>query len=88
MVALGGGAVSHERGTPVFFGVAVLDLRERPLGGETMMEWRSFQTCSWTMITHDGTQPQGDRRRASMAHVRQTRPDSGIGFAVKVFGTF
>jgi len=40
----------------------------------------------WTFF--DWATVYADRSRANMAHARQSRPDYGLGFQVKVFQTF
>ena len=73
MVTLGGWAFSYERGTPV-----QAYMRVRGKGGLRVSEaalvlWREEE--------------ERCRSRANMAHIRQSRPDYGLGFPQTVWRT-
>ena len=70
-MALGGEAVPHERGTPV--GLTEQDSGLRAWGvGRVAHGWGLASAATSTR----------NRRRANMARIRQSRPDSGLGFQI------
>jgi len=56
---------------------------------EALQKYSSFQAPpTLTKAPTGKSSPQEVRNRANSAHVRQSRPDSGLGFQVKVLKTF
>jgi len=97
MVILGGGGVSYELGTPVCHETGCLPLTlSLTSAAASSLKFTSTSAalmyasgCSIRLLMslqHDEYSTH-NRCRANMAHIRQSRPDSGLGFNVKVLGT-